>query len=136
MAEEKRGMGCGVGGDPAADPEGGRAGLPICRSRSSSQTRASRVAASTTRRSESSPTDPLARSPPADRRPAAGRRGVRARDGERRLRAAKIAELETVPAVVRDADDWERLILALAENMAREDLNLIDEARACAMLVE
>src|SRR3954454_1012288 len=56
--------------------------------------------------------------------------------GERRLRAAKIAELESVPAVVREADDWERLDLALAENMAREDLNPIDEARACAMLVE
>jgi ParB family chromosome partitioning protein len=56
--------------------------------------------------------------------------------GERRLRAAKIAELESVPAVVREADDWERLDLALAENMAREDLNPVDEARACAMLVE
>ncbi|MGE5636039.1 MAG: ParB/RepB/Spo0J family partition protein [Nocardioidaceae bacterium] len=56
--------------------------------------------------------------------------------GERRLRAARIAELETVPAVVREADDWERLDLALAENMAREDLNPVDEARACAMLVE
>ena len=56
--------------------------------------------------------------------------------GERRLRAAKIAELESVPAVVRAADDWERLDLALAENMAREDLNPVDEARACAMLVE
>jgi ParB family chromosome partitioning protein len=56
--------------------------------------------------------------------------------GERRLRAAKIAGLETVPALVRDAEDWERLDLALAENMAREDLNPVDEARACAMLVE
>jgi ParB family chromosome partitioning protein len=56
--------------------------------------------------------------------------------GERRLRAAKVAELETVPALVRDAEDWERLDLALAENMAREDLNPIEEARACAMLVE
>jgi ParB family chromosome partitioning protein len=56
--------------------------------------------------------------------------------GERRLRAAKVAGLESVPAVVREADDWERLDLALAENMAREDLNPIDEARACAMLVE
>jgi ParB family transcriptional regulator, chromosome partitioning protein len=56
--------------------------------------------------------------------------------GERRLRAAKIAELESVPAMVREADDWERLDLALAENMAREDLNPVDEARACAMLVE
>ena len=56
--------------------------------------------------------------------------------GERRLRAARAAELETIPAVVRDADDWERLDLALAENMAREDLNAVDEARACAMLVD
>jgi ParB family chromosome partitioning protein len=56
--------------------------------------------------------------------------------GERRLRAAKVAELETVPAIVRDAEDWERLDLALAENMARQDLNAVEEARACATLVE
>ena len=56
--------------------------------------------------------------------------------GERRLRAAKLAGLELIPAVVREAEDWERLDLALAENMARVDLNPIEEARACAMLVE
>jgi ParB family chromosome partitioning protein len=56
--------------------------------------------------------------------------------GERRLRAARIAELETVPAIVREADDWERLDLALAENMARQDLNAVEEARACATLVD
>jgi ParB family chromosome partitioning protein len=56
--------------------------------------------------------------------------------GERRLRAARIAELDSIPAVVRDADDWERLDLALAENMARVDLNPVEEARACAMLVD
>jgi ParB family transcriptional regulator, chromosome partitioning protein len=56
--------------------------------------------------------------------------------GERRLRAARIAELETIPAMVREADDWERLDLALAENMARVDLNAVEEARACAMLVD
>jgi ParB family transcriptional regulator, chromosome partitioning protein len=56
--------------------------------------------------------------------------------GERRLRAAAIAGLETIPAVVRDAGDWDRLDLALAENMAREDLNAVEEARACAMLVD
>ncbi|MGI8511668.1 MAG: ParB/RepB/Spo0J family partition protein [Solirubrobacteraceae bacterium] len=56
--------------------------------------------------------------------------------GERRVRAARIAGLETVPALVRAADDWERLDLALAENMAREDLNPVEEARACAMLVD
>ena len=56
--------------------------------------------------------------------------------GERRLRAAKLAGLETIPAVIREAEDWERLELALAENMARADLNPIEEARACAMLVD
>ena len=56
--------------------------------------------------------------------------------GERRLRAAKLAGLERIPAVVRQADDWERLDLALAENMARVDLNAVEEARACSMLVE
>jgi ParB family transcriptional regulator, chromosome partitioning protein len=56
--------------------------------------------------------------------------------GERRLRAAKMVELATIPALVRDTDDWERLDLALAENMARVDLNPVEQARACAMLVE
>jgi ParB family transcriptional regulator, chromosome partitioning protein len=56
--------------------------------------------------------------------------------GERRLRAAEMVGLETIPSLVRDADDWERLDLALAENMARVDLNAVEEARACAMLVD
>jgi ParB family chromosome partitioning protein len=56
--------------------------------------------------------------------------------GERRLRASKIAKLEEVPAIIRDAEGTERLELALLENVAREDLNPIDEARACATLVE
>jgi ParB family chromosome partitioning protein len=56
--------------------------------------------------------------------------------GERRLRAAQMVELATIPALVRDADDWERLDLALAENMARVNLNAVEEARACAMLVD
>jgi ParB family transcriptional regulator, chromosome partitioning protein len=56
--------------------------------------------------------------------------------GERRLRAAQMVELPTIPALVRDTDDWERLDLALAENMARVDLNPIEAARACAMLVD
>jgi ParB family transcriptional regulator, chromosome partitioning protein len=56
--------------------------------------------------------------------------------GERRLRAAKIVQLETIPALVRDTDDWERLDLALAENMARQDLNAVEAARACATLVD
>lgn len=56
--------------------------------------------------------------------------------GERRLRAAGLAGLERIPALVRDASDWERLDLALAENVARVDLNPVEEARACAMLVD
>jgi ParB family chromosome partitioning protein len=56
--------------------------------------------------------------------------------GERRLRAAQMVELETIPALVRDTEDWERLDVALAENMARVDLNPVEEARACAMLVD
>jgi ParB family transcriptional regulator, chromosome partitioning protein len=56
--------------------------------------------------------------------------------GERRWRAARLAERETVPAVIRRHDDAASLELALIENMAREELNPIDEARACAALVE
>ena len=56
--------------------------------------------------------------------------------GERRWRAAQIAGLETIPALVRDRDDAEALEAALIENMAREDLNPVEEARACAALVE
>ena len=56
--------------------------------------------------------------------------------GERRWRAAKLAELETIPALVRARDDAQALEVALIENMAREDLNPVDEARACAALVE
>lgn len=56
--------------------------------------------------------------------------------GERRLRASRLAELDAIPAVVRQTEDWERLDLALAENMARVDLNPIEEARACSMLVD
>jgi ParB family chromosome partitioning protein len=56
--------------------------------------------------------------------------------GERRWRAAQLAGLPTIPALVRVHDDAESLELALIENMAREDLNPVEEARACALLVE
>ena len=56
--------------------------------------------------------------------------------GERRWRAAQLAGFETVPAVVRPEDDAASLELALIENMAREDLNPVEEARACVLLTE
>jgi ParB family transcriptional regulator, chromosome partitioning protein len=56
--------------------------------------------------------------------------------GERRWRAAQIAGLSEIPALVRARDDAVALELALIENMSREDLNPIEEARACAALVE
>ena len=56
--------------------------------------------------------------------------------GERRWRAAQRAGIERVPAVVRSSPEDERLQAALIENMVREDLNPVDEARACAALVD
>ena len=54
--------------------------------------------------------------------------------GERRWRAARAAGLATVPAVVRETDDRESLVLALVENVARENLTAVEEARAYALL--
>jgi ParB family transcriptional regulator, chromosome partitioning protein len=56
--------------------------------------------------------------------------------GERRWRAAKIADLATIPAVITERADTDTLELALIENMAREDLSPVEEARACAALEE
>lgn len=56
--------------------------------------------------------------------------------GERRWRAAQQAGLDRVPAIVRDTERAERLEVALIENMVREDLNPVEEAKACAALVE
>jgi ParB family chromosome partitioning protein len=56
--------------------------------------------------------------------------------GERRWRAARLAGLQVIPALVRQRGDAEAVELALIENMAREDLSPIEEARACAALVE
>ena len=56
--------------------------------------------------------------------------------GERRWRAAQLAGMERIPALVRERDDADALEAALIENMAREDLNPVEEARACAALVE
>ena len=65
---------------------------------------------------------------------AAGRHELIA--GERRWRAARIAGMERVPAIVRAVDARERLELALVENVVREDLSPIDVAQACACLIE
>src|SRR5205085_4170570 len=56
--------------------------------------------------------------------------------GERRWRAAREAGLATVPAVVREADDRETLLLGLVENVAREDLSPVEEARGYALLLD
>ncbi len=56
--------------------------------------------------------------------------------GERRLRAARLAGLDRIPAIVRSAAAGERLELAMVENMARQDLNPVESARACAALVD
>ena len=50
--------------------------------------------------------------------------------GERRTKAAKIAGLETVPAIVKDFDDEQMMEIALIENIQRENLNPIEEAMA------
>lgn len=56
--------------------------------------------------------------------------------GERRLRAARALGLSTIPAVVKEMTDSETLLLALIENIQRQDLNVIDEAKAFEKLVQ
>lgn len=56
--------------------------------------------------------------------------------GERRWRAARLAELEEIPAIVRPLDEIERMEAALIENIQREDLNPLEEALAVRALME
>jgi len=56
--------------------------------------------------------------------------------GERRFRAARQAGLVTIPAVVRELSDQETLEIAIIENLQREDLNPMEEARAYKQLLE
>jgi ParB family chromosome partitioning protein len=56
--------------------------------------------------------------------------------GERRLRAAGLAGLESIPAVVRTANEQEQLELALVENIQRSDLNALEEARGYRHLID
>jgi ParB family transcriptional regulator, chromosome partitioning protein len=56
--------------------------------------------------------------------------------GERRLRAAKAAGLERIPAIIRQLDDRSRLEIALIENLQREDLDAIEAARGFRRLID
>ena len=56
--------------------------------------------------------------------------------GERRLRAAKLAGLEKVPCIRREADDRESALLALVENLQRRDLHYLEEAAAIAAYIQ
>lgn len=56
--------------------------------------------------------------------------------GERRTRAAKLAGLTRIPAVIRDASDKDSALIALVENVQRENLNYIEEAAAYRRLME
>jgi ParB family transcriptional regulator, chromosome partitioning protein len=56
--------------------------------------------------------------------------------GERRWRAAKAAGIPTLPALVRDVEDKDSLLLGLVENVAREQLSAVEEARAYASLID
>lgn len=56
--------------------------------------------------------------------------------GERRLRSARTLGLKTVPAIVREANEQEKLELALIENIQRQDLNVVEEAIAYSALID
>ncbi len=56
--------------------------------------------------------------------------------GERRFRAAKLAGLDEVPVLIRDVSDQNAAIMALIENMQREDLNPLEEARGIQRLIQ
>ena len=56
--------------------------------------------------------------------------------GERRWRAAREAGIATLPALIRDADDRDTLLIGLVENVARENLSPVEEARAYASLID
>lgn len=56
--------------------------------------------------------------------------------GERRFRAAKLANLETIPAITLEFDDQQMMEISLIENIQREDLSVIEEAKAYQILIE
>ena len=63
-------------------------------------------------------------------------RGYEIIAGERRVKASKLAGLDTIPAIVREFDDTEMMEIALLENLQREDLNAIEEASAYIKIME
>ena len=65
-----------------------------------------------------------------------GKNGYELVAGERRWRASRIAGLKTVPCIVRDFDDRQNAIVAIIENMQREDLNPIEEAKGLRAMTE
>jgi len=71
-------------------------------------------------------------------RPISGKRGKTHEiiAGERRFRAAKLAKLTHIPVIVRDADDEDVAVMALIENLQREDLNPLEEARGVRQLLD
>ena len=65
-----------------------------------------------------------------------GPKGLQVIAGERRIRAARLAGLTRIPAVVKDASDSQALEMALVENLQREDLNPLESAEAYQRLIE
>ncbi len=56
--------------------------------------------------------------------------------GERRLRASKLAERETIPAIIVDFNDDQMMEVSLIENIQREDLNVVEEAKAYQQMID
>ncbi len=149
MAEARRGLGRGLSallGDPSAAPRGGASEpsadaaadlrqIAVERIRPNPHQPRTRIdEAALAALAESIATSGVVQ--PVVVRPADAAGSHELIAGERRWRAAGRAGLEVIPAIVRDADDRERLELALVENMVREDLNAIEVATACAVLIE
>ncbi len=69
-------------------------------------------------------------------RPLSGKRSYEIIAGERRWRAAQIADLHTIPVIIKDVSDQTAMCLALVENIQRQDLNPLEEARALERLIK
>ena len=133
----KRGMGRGLAAIlPEAAPPRTSASCSSCRSADQAQPEA--AADQLRRRGPRRPRllDRGQRRCAAAAGPPPARRQLRADRRRAALAGGAAGGLEKVPAIVRDSEQAERLQVALIENMVREDLNPVEEARACAALVE